>query len=86
MNKPTLSKDWIRDHGEKVKKAYSIAISNQYDIKSIGDVIKILKLIDPRNTNESYAKKFSKTLQLFDKTVLKKLNKSMKPKKPKTVN
>ena len=66
--------------------AYSIAVANKYDIKSTEDVIKVLKLIDPANANEEYAKEFSKMLVLFSKTIQKRLNQVAKPRKAKVVN
>ena len=81
-----LSKDWIARNGQKLKEAYSFAVINKFNIKSERDVLKILKLIDPKNANEEYAKIFSKMLQLFSKTVQKKLNLVGKTRKPKIVN
>ena len=81
-----MNKEWLKKNGRKVMNAYSIAVANKYDIKSTEDVIKILKLIDPANANENYAKEFSKMLQLFRKTVQKRLNQTVKPRKPRVVN
>lgn len=81
-----MNKDWLKKNGKKVIKAYSIAVANKYDIASTEDVIKILKLIDPANANEEYAKEFSKILQLFGKTAQKKFNRVVKPRKPRIVN
>lgn len=81
-----MNKDWLKKNGRKVMNAYSVAVANKYDITSTGDVIKILKLIDPENANEEYSKEFSKILQLFSKTVQKKLNQRVKPRKPRVVN
>lgn len=80
-----LTKDWLKKNGRKIMNAYSIAVANKYDITSTEDVIKVLKLIDPENANEEYAKEFSKILQLFSKTVQKKLN-LVKPGKQRVVN
>ncbi len=81
-----MNKDWLKKNCRKVMNAYSIAVASKYDIKSTEGVIKVLKLIDPENANEKYAKEFSKMLQLFSKTVQKKLNQAVRPKKPKVVN
>ena len=68
-----LSKDWIVRNGQKLKEAYSFAVFNKWNIKSEKDVLKILKVIDPENANEKYAKMFSRTLQLFAAMVDKSL-------------
>lgn len=81
-----MNKDWLKKNGKKVMSAYSIAVANKYDIKSAEDVIRILKLIDPENAKEEYAKEFSKMLQFFGKTVQRRLNQSVRPRKPRTVN
>ncbi len=81
-----MDKDWLKKNGRKVMNAYSIAVANKYNINSAEDVVKVLKLIDPENANEEYAKEFSKMLQLFSKTVKKTLNQVVKTKKPKIVN
>lgn len=80
-----MNKDWLKKNGRKVMDAYTLALANKYDTNSIEDVIKILKLIDPENANEEYAKEFSKMLQLFEKTIQKKVN-PVKTRKPKLVN
>ncbi len=81
-----MDKDWLKKNGRKVTNAYSIAIANKYDIKSTEDVIKVLKLIDPANANEEYAKELSKMLQLFSKIVERKLVPAKKALKAKIVN
>lgn len=81
-----MDKDWLKKNGRKVMNAYSIAVANKYDIRSTEDVLKILKLVDLENANEEYAKEFSKMLQLFSKTVQKRLNQAVKPRKPRVVN
>ncbi len=81
-----MNKDWLKKNGRKVMNAYSIAVANKYDIRSTEDVIKVLKLIDPANANEEYAKEFSNMLLLFSKTVQRKLNKSVKSIKTRLVN
>ena len=86
MTENRLSKDWLKKNGRKVINAYSIVAANKYDIKSTEDVIKVLKLIDPENANEEYAKEFSKILQLFSKTVQKRLNQVVKSRKSGVVN
>lgn len=65
---------------DKVVHGYSVAVVYKYDVKSIADVIKILKKIDRKNANEEYAKEFSKMLQLFDMMVKKKLKPAGKKK------
>lgn len=69
-----MDKDWLKKNGRKVMKAYSIAIANKYDISSTEDVLEILKLVDPANANDKFAKEFSKMLQLFDKAAKKKIS------------
>ncbi len=53
---------------------YSVAIGNKYDIKSIKDVVKILKWIKHEDTSEKYAQKFSKLLQILDVHIHKQLS------------
>ncbi|MDD2823139.1 MAG: hypothetical protein PHQ59_03575 [Candidatus Daviesbacteria bacterium] len=64
-----LSKDWIKQNGEKLKNAYSYAVVNNLNVKSKEDVLKILKATDSENANEEYAEVFSKVLQLVGKTL-----------------
>jgi len=59
---------------DPVVHGYSVAVMYQYNIASIKDVIKILKKINDVNTNEDYAKEFSKSLQAFDIFIRMKLN------------
>lgn len=73
MNKINLSKEWIRENSKIIKKAYSIAAVNKYDLKSKEISIKLLKEIDPENATEENAEIFSKILQLFDRLAKKKL-------------
>ncbi len=81
-----MDKDWLKKNGRKVMNAYSVAIAHKYDISSMEDVMEILKLVDPANANEEYAREFSKMLQLFSKTLKKRLNPAVKPRKPRVVN
>ncbi len=81
-----MDKNWLKKNGRKVMKGYSLAVANKYDITSTEDVVKILKVVDIDNANEEYAKEFSKMLQLFEKTVKKRLNQSITQKKPEVVN
>ena len=53
---------------------YSVATVNKYDITSIKDVVKILKWINHEDTNEEYAREFSKKLQAFDIFIRLKMN------------
>lgn len=69
MIKNMLSKDWIKQNGEKLKNAYSYAVVNNLNVKSKEDVLKILKATDSENANEEYAEVFSKVLQLVGKTL-----------------
>jgi len=75
MNKLTMSPDWIKENGQKIRKAYEIALSQKYDIYSETQVIEILKIVDPINANEEYAESFSKALQLLEHRLLKTTNK-----------
>lgn len=72
-----MDKDWIKNNGEMIKKAYSIAVKNKYNVGLVIDVLKILKEIDPRNADYEFAIKLSNVLILFDKTAkVKALRKS----------
>ena len=72
-----MDKDWIKNNGEMIKKAYSIAVSNKYNVGLVVDVLKILREIDPRNADYEFAIKLSNVLILFDKTAkVKALRKS----------
>ena len=62
-----MDKDWIKNNGEMIKKAYSIAVKNKYNVGLVVDVLKILKEIDPKNANYEFAVKLSNILKLFDK-------------------
>jgi len=81
-----MDKDWLKKNGRKVMDAYSIAVANKIDLSSVKDVVKILRVVDPENANESYAKEFSKMLQLFEKTIQKKIKQPIKSQKAKVVN
>lgn len=65
MSDNRLSKEWVQRNSQKLKKAYSLAVINGYNIKSIDDVIEILKVVDSENANKEYAEVFSKMLQFF---------------------
>jgi hypothetical protein len=72
-----MDKDWIKNNGEMIKKAYSIAVKNKYNVGLVVDVLKILREIDPRNADYEFAVKLSNVLILFDKTAkVKALRKS----------
>lgn len=62
-----MDKDWIKNNGEMIKKAYSIAVRNKYNVGLVVDVLKILEEIDPKNANYEFAVKLSNILKLFDK-------------------
>lgn len=63
-----MDKDWIKNNGELIKKAYSIAVKNKYNVGLVVDVLKILEEIDPKNANYEFAVKLSNILKLFDRT------------------
>ncbi len=63
-----MDRDWIKNNGELIKKAYSIAVKNKYNVGLVVDVLKILEQIDPKNANYDFAVKLSNILKLFDKT------------------
>ena len=63
-----MDKDWIKNNGEMIKKAYSVAVRNKYNVNLVVDVLKILEEIDPENANYEFAVKLSNILKLFDKT------------------
>ena len=72
-----MDKDWIKNNGETIKKAYSIAVKNKYNVGLVVDVLKILNEIDPKNADYEFAIKLSNVLILFDKTAkVKALRKS----------
>jgi hypothetical protein len=72
-----MDKDWIKNNGEMIKKAYSIAVKNKYNVGLVVDVLKILNEIDPKNADYEFAIKLSNVLILFDKTAkVKALRKS----------
>ena len=72
-----MDKDWIKNNGEMIKKAYSIAVKNKYNDGLVIDVLKILREIDPKNADYEFAVKLSNVLILFDKTAkVKALRKS----------
>ena len=72
-----MDKDWIKNNGEMIKKAYSIAVRNKYNVGLVIDVLKILREIDPKNADYEFAVKLSNVLILFDKTAkVKALRKS----------
>ena len=62
-----MDKDWVKNNGEKIKKAYSIAVKNRYNVGLVIDVLKILKKVDPKNANYESAVKLSNILKIFDK-------------------
>lgn len=65
MSENKLSKDWLKQNGQKLKLAYSYAVVNKLDIKSKEDVLKILKAVDPKNANPEQVQIYSKMLLLF---------------------
>lgn len=73
----TIPKDWLKKNGQKLKIAYSYAVVHKLDIKSKGDVLNILKNIDPGNANEQQAEIYSKMLQLFRDRFRKTIEKSL---------
>ena len=66
MIKYKLSKEWIEQNSEMIKRAYGIAQVNKWDIRSKAVVLELLRVVDPENTNEENAEIFAKVLQLFD--------------------
>lgn len=62
-----MDKDWVKNNGEMIKKAYTIAVRNKYNVGLVVDVVKILEKIDPKNANYEFAVKLSNILKLFDK-------------------
>jgi len=63
-----MDKDWVKNNGKMIKKAYSVAVQNKCNVGLVVDVIKILEEIDPKNANHEFAVKLSNILKLFDKT------------------
>jgi hypothetical protein len=78
MNEPKISKDWMNKNGYKLKIVYSYAVVNRLNIKSKGDVLKILQTVDPENANEEQAEIYSKMLQLFGKQFRKTIEENLK--------
>ncbi|MCL4384102.1 hypothetical protein M1116_01485 [Patescibacteria group bacterium] len=70
-----LSKEWLHQNQEKLKKAYTYALVNHLDIRSTTDVLEILQSIDPNNATNEQAIIFSQMLQLFSQTLKKTLKK-----------
>ena len=62
-----MDKDWIKNNGEMIKKAYTVAVKNKLNVGLVVDVLKILNEIDPENANYDFAVKLSNVSKLFDK-------------------
>lgn len=73
MSKNILSKGWLKEHGEKIKEAYRIALEEKYDITSEETALILLKLVDSEHATRENAREFSKVLQLFDRMAKKKI-------------
>ena len=65
MNKSNFLKKWLETNGDKVKIAYSYAVTHELDITSQVDVLKVLQAVDPDNANKVQADLYSKIMQLF---------------------
>lgn len=77
MDKDNQLKDWLKTNSQKLKIAYSYAVVNKLNIKSKGDVLKILQVIDPENANKEQAEMYSNMLQLFGDRFRKTVEKSL---------
>lgn len=58
-------KQWLRSNSDNLKLVYSYAIEHNVNIKSVDNVLHILKIVDPDNATVEQAKIYSKMLQLF---------------------
>lgn len=65
MNKSYFLKIWLEKNGNKVKMAFSYAVTHNLDITSLDDVLKVLQVVDPLNANKDQAVLYSKIMQLF---------------------
>ena len=65
MNKSNFLKLWLETNGDKVKIAYSYAVTHKLDITSQDDVLKVLQVVDPINASKDQAELYSKIMQLF---------------------
>ncbi|MEK7571638.1 MAG: hypothetical protein AAB553_05175 [Patescibacteria group bacterium] len=65
MTKNVSAKEWLRNNGNKLKKAYSYAVIHKLDIKSKDDVLTILQATDPENATKEQVEIYSKMLQMF---------------------
>lgn len=77
MSESTLSKDWLRKNGYKLKIVYSYAVVHKLNIKSTEDVLKALQVTDPENANAEQAAIYSKMLQLFGNRLRKTIEKGL---------
>lgn len=66
MKKYELSKEWMQQNDVKVKQGYGVALSQNYDISSLDDVLKLLQIVDPENASHENAEVFSQVLLLFE--------------------
>jgi len=69
MAKYELSQEWISENNIMIKKAYLLITDPKckYDISSVNDVLKTIRVIDPDSATDENAKILSKILQLFVK-------------------
>ncbi len=85
MKRYELSKEWIKENGDKIKEAYSSALARKLDISSKDDVLILLQIVDPQNADDSNAEIFLKILQLFKMKVNEKFEVNL-PKKDKIIH
>lgn len=71
MSADKLSKDWLKKNGHKLKTIYSYAVVHKLNIKSVNDVLSILKEVDPDNATNENAEVYLKMLQLFSLKIKK---------------
>lgn len=65
MNKNNFLKIWLENNGDKIKIAYSYAVTHKLDITSQDDVLKVLQVVDPISASKDQAELYSKMMQLF---------------------
>lgn len=65
MDESGLTKEWLKNNGDKLKVAYSYAVVNKLSINSKEDILKILQSVDPENATKDQAEIYLKMLRLF---------------------
>lgn len=71
----SLSSDWAKKNAKLIQKAYTVALKENYDLSSVKDVKKLLKIVESSSVTEDKVKAFSGVLQIFDRMVKEKKGK-----------